>query len=101
MPDLQVPDLQVLVNDIQREIATHTRRGKVADYIPQLAVVDPGGFGIAIKTIDGREFVAGDADLAFSIQSVSKVFTLTLALGHVGDTLWRRVGREPSGNPFN
>lgn len=44
---------------------------------------------------------AGDADTPFSIQSISKVFTLTLALGMVGDRLWRRVGREPSGNPFN
>ncbi len=43
----------------------------------------------------------GDSDMPFSIQSISKVFTLTLALGMVGDRLWRRVGREPSGSPFN
>ena len=53
------------------------------------------------RLIDGRVIVAGDADEPFSIQSVSKVFTLTLALGKVGDALWKRVGREPSGNPFN
>jgi glutaminase len=94
-------DLQALVNDIHREIATHTKRGKVADYIPQLAEVDPQCFGIAITTVDGREVVAGEADTAFSIQSISKVFTLTLALGMVGDRLWNRVGREPSGTPFN
>ena len=94
-------DLQTLVNDIHREIATRTERGRVADYIPPLAEVDPQHFGIAIATVDGQEFVAGDADTAFSIQSVSKVFTLTMALGMVGDRLWNRVGREPSGTGFN
>jgi len=94
-------DLQALLDDIHREMAAKTRRGKVADYIPQLAAVDPAHFGIAVTTIDGREFTAGEADTAFSIQSVSKVFTLTLALGTVGDRLWSRVGREPSGTPFN
>ena len=94
-------DLQALVNDIHQEIAARTERGKVADYIPPLAEVDPQHFGIAITTVDGQEFVAGDADTAFSIQSVSKVFTLTMALGMVGDRLWNRVGREPSGTGFN
>ena len=94
-------DLQTLVNDIHREIAARSERGRVADYIPPLAEVDPQHFGIAIATVDGQEFVAGDADTAFSIQSVSKVFTLTLALGMVGDRLWNRVGREPSGTGFN
>ena len=94
-------DLQALVNDIHQEIAVRSERGKVADYIPPLAEVDPQHFGIAITTVDGQEFVAGDADTAFSIQSVSKVFTLTLALGMVGDRLWNRVGREPSGTAFN
>src|SRR5690606_24584258 len=78
-----------------------TDRGAVAGYIPQLARVDPGKFGIAVALVDGRVLTAGDADESFSIQSVSKVFTLTLALGKVGDAIWRRVGREPSGNPFN
>lgn len=94
-------DLQTLVDDIHQEIAARTERGKVADYIPPLAEVDPAHFGIAVTTVDGEEFVAGDADTPFSIQSVSKVFTLTLALGMVGDRLWNRVGREPSGTPFN
>ncbi len=94
-------DLQTLVDDIDQEIAARTERGKVADYIPPLAEVDPAHFGIAVTTVDGQEFVAGDADTPFSIQSVSKVFTLTLALGMVGDRLWNRVGREPSGTPFN
>jgi glutaminase len=50
---------------------------------------------------DGNVAAGGDADTPFSIQSISKVFTLTLALGKVGDNLWQRVGREPSGSPFN
>jgi glutaminase len=54
-----------------------------------------------VVTNDGRTLTAGDADDPFSIQSISKVFTLTLALGEKGDALWKRVGREPSGNPFN
>ena len=94
-------DVQTLYNEIHQESAARTARGKVADYIPPLAEVDPAHFGIAVTTVDGQEFVAGDADTPFSIQSVSKVFTLTLALGMVGDRLWNRVGREPSGTPFN
>jgi glutaminase len=76
-------------------------RGEVATYIPELARVDPGAFGIAVIDREGNVAVGGDADTPFSIQSISKVFTLTLALGKVGDRLWSRVGREPSGSPFN
>ena len=94
-------DLQALVDGIHTEIVAQSERGKVADYIPELAAVDARNFGIAVTTVDGREFVAGEADTAFSIQSVSKVFTLTMALGMFGDRLWNRVGREPSGTPFN
>ncbi|WP_298282147.1 glutaminase [Acidocella sp.] len=76
-------------------------RGHVANYIPPLATVDPTKFGIAVALNDGSLHVAGDADEPFSIQSISKVFSLTLALGLTGDALWQRVGREPSGNAFN
>jgi glutaminase len=68
---------------------------------PALARVDPKHFGIAIVTCDGRTAAAGDADTPFSIQSISKVFTLTLALDKLGAELWRRVGHEPSGSSFN
>ena len=54
-----------------------------------------------MHTCTGERASIGDCAQGFSIQSVSKVFTLTLALGRVGDALWRRVGREPSGSPFN
>jgi glutaminase len=73
----------------------------VATYIPELARVSPAHFGIAVVDADGKVSSAGDCDVPFSIQSISKVFTLTLALGKAGDRLWKRVGREPSGSPFN
>jgi len=94
-------DLEAALEEIAAEMAARTDRGEVASYIPQLSRVDPRKFGIAVATNDGRMLMAGDADEPFSIQSVSKVFTLTLALGEIGDSLWKRVGREPSGNPFN
>lgn len=75
--------------------------GRVADYIPALAAVDPGKLGIAFADETGRVHGAGDCDEAFSIQSISKVFTLALALQRVGADLWEAVGREPSGSAFN
>jgi glutaminase len=96
-----VADIDMVLQDIAEAMAKETDRGKVATYIPQLAKVDLRRFGIAVATPDGAVHAAGDADAPFSIQSISKVFTLTLALGRIGDGLWRRVGREPSGNPFN
>ena len=94
-------DLPAILDRIAADMAAETARGAVAAYIPELAAVDPGRFGIAVVTADGREHMAGDAALPFSIQSVSKVFTLALALGKLGDECWSRVGREPSGDPFN
>lgn len=93
--------MQELLNKIAAELALETERGNVADYIPQLAHVDPSQFAISLATVDGQRFSAGCATTPFSIQSISKVFTLTIALGKWGDGLWSRVGREPSGDPFN
>jgi glutaminase len=96
-----VPDLDSVIREIAAEMAQRSDRGAVADYIPELARVDSNQFGIAVIDADGRVTTGGDSETPFSIQSVSKVFTLTLALGMAGDRLWKRVGREPSGNPFN
>ena len=96
-----MPDLEQVLAELAAEMSARPDRGEVATYIPQLGRVDPNRFGIAVATADGRLLTAGDAAEPFSIQSVSKVFSLTLALGEVGDALWKRVGREPSGNPFN
>lgn len=94
-------DLQAVLDSIHAELSPRIGEGKVADYIPELAKVDPKQFGMAIATVDGEVHSVGDADVAFSIQSISKVFMLTLALGKVGESLWKRVGREPSGTAFN
>jgi len=96
-----VTDLERIVRDVAEEMRQQTDRGEVASYIPELACVDAGSFGITVIDMDGNVAAAGDSDAPFSIQSISKVFTLTLALGKVGDRLWRRVGREPSGTAFN
>src|SRR5690606_15909339 len=79
----------------------HRGSGRVADYIPALAKADPNRFGFALALPDGTVHTAGDADEPFSLQSVSKVFTLALALRRVGSALWASVGREPSGSAFN
>jgi len=75
--------------------------GKVASYIPELANVAPDQFGMAVVDFAGNVCSVGDATKRFSIQSISKLFALTLAFQREGDSLWTRVGREPSGNPFN
>ena len=94
-------DLQAIIDDIAVSLAERRGEGKVADYIPELAKVESKQFGIAVTTVDGQVFTAGDATTPFSIQSVSKVFMLTLALGKAGESIWKRVGREPSGSAFN
>ncbi|WP_313899197.1 glutaminase [Methylobacterium sp. J-090] len=101
MPQTPSPDLHAVVREIAEEMRARPDRGEVATYIPELARVDASAFGLVVIDADGTIAAGGDADVAFSIQSISKVFTLTLALGMVGDRLWRRVGREPSGSPFN
>ncbi len=77
-------------------------QGKVADYIPALASVDGNKLGIAICTVDGQRFQAGDASERFSIQSISKVLSLVAAMRqYEGEEIWQRVGKDPSGQPFN
>ncbi|TEW45104.1 glutaminase [Psychromonas algicola] len=93
--------MQDILNDIVKAMNASTDRGQVADYIPQLAAIDPNQFGITVALPDGQVFSAGCAQKPFSIQSISKVFSLTLALGKIGDAVWAKVGREPSGDPFN
>lgn len=94
-------DLQNIVDDIAIEMAQMQDRGAVATYIPSLAKVPADQFGIAIVDHAGNIFEAGDAMTPFSVQSITKVFALTMVLGAVGDDLWNRVGREPSGTSFN
>ncbi|MFC7921172.1 glutaminase [Streptomyces cinereoruber] len=92
---------QPVLDRIAEEIAELAERGTPADYIPALAAGDPADFGMAVAELDGTVYGVGDWRRPFSTQSVTKVFTLALALAGEGDTLWTHVGREPSGDPFN
>ncbi|MCB2140241.1 MAG: glutaminase, partial [Rhodobacteraceae bacterium] len=94
-------DLSTVLEEILATARASQDRGKVADYIPELARVDPSRFALSVVLADGSQHSVGDTDVAFSIQSVSKVFALAIALGRHGDRLWARVGREPSGLAFN
>ncbi|MCI0143580.1 glutaminase [Arthrobacter bambusae] len=94
-------DLQNLLEDIVGTVQPLLGQGAPADYIPSLAAVDTQQFGISVATSDGDVFASGDADVPFSIQSISKVYALALVLAGDGDRIWKRVFREPSGNPFN
>ncbi|HBN87606.1 MULTISPECIES: glutaminase B [Rheinheimera] len=76
-------------------------QGKVADYIPALAQVDGRQAAVAVATLDGQVFSAGAAEQNFSLQSISKIFGLVMAMNRLGDELWQRVNMEPSGQPFN
>jgi glutaminase len=93
------------VTPVLEEIAQQARpladEGDVADYIPALAAADPHRFGLAVCDLEGAESAVGDCDVLFPIQSISKVFALVLAVQRVGDDVFERVGKEPSGDPFN
>lgn len=96
----------VMDNGVLEAIVAQLRpllgRGKVADYIPALAAVSGNKLGIAISTVNGEHYQAGDADERFSIQSISKVLSLVVAMNHYGEEeIWQRVGKDPSGQPFN
>lgn len=90
-----------ILAEIFQEIKPIKPDGAVATYIPELANVNPAKYGITLLTIDGKQYSEGDAAEIFSIQSISKVFSLAFCISLLGEGLWKRVGVEPSGNPFN
>ncbi|HXA46820.1 MAG TPA: glutaminase [Burkholderiaceae bacterium] len=92
---------QQILDTICAEVQPLLGQGKVASYIPQLSRISSHQFGMAVYCLDGRIFTAGAARKKFSTQSVSKLFALALAFKREGNAIWKRVGREPSGNPFN
>ncbi len=92
---------QHILDSIYEEIRPFEKEGKQADYIPALAKVDPDQFGICLTTTGGTSYKLGSAETRFSIQSISKVFSLAYALSIMGDKLWQRVGKAPSGTAFN
>lgn len=92
---------QNILEEIQREVTPFLGQGKVADYIPELAKIDPHKFGIYLLFLNDEAYSVGDAEEKFSIQSISKVFMLALTIAHLGEKVYKRVDVEPSGDPFN
>lgn len=91
---------QILI-DIYKASNLQPKIGKVASYIPELSEINPDKFGISLTTLNGENFGIGDSEERFSIQSISKVLSLTLAISLLGEKIWERVGVEPSGTAFN
>ena len=94
-------DYNQIFTRIYNEIRQYSKEGKQADYIPALAKVNPDQFGICLQTAEGSIYPFMDADVTFSIQSISKVLSLAMALSIKGESMWSRVGKEPSGTAFN
>lgn len=94
-------DYQAVIDDIFETMKGYEDTGKIATYIPELAKIDPEKFGVHLVTIGNENYGSGNSEEKFSIQSIAKVFSLTLAYKLDGKELWKRVGVEPSGTPFN
>jgi glutaminase len=94
-------DYQHILQELYHVIKVIPDGGQVAPYIPELAEIDPSKFGVCLSTTSGEHYGFGDFKEKFSIQSIGKVLSLTLAFQQKGEALWERVGVEPSGNPFN
>lgn len=90
-----------IIRDLEAWVGEAPEAGLVASYIPELATVDPSHFGLCLKELNGNTHSCGEADVPFSIQSISKVFSLSLAYEKFGESIFERVGVEPSGNAFN
>lgn len=94
-------DYQAVLDEVAAHARPLARQGRVADYIPALECVSPDHFGIALADTEGKVWGAGDWETPFSVQSISKAFSLALVLSLDDQSIWERVGREPSGTPFN
>ncbi|MBQ7984890.1 MAG: glutaminase [Bacteroidales bacterium] len=94
-------DYQKIIQDVYEKVQPFAKTGKQADYIPALAKVNPDQSGVCLKTLDQQQYSVGESKVRFSIQSISKVFSLAVALSCEGKNLWQRMGKEPSGNAFN
>ncbi len=94
-------DYSAILQQVYTESKAFADEGKVADYIPELSTINPSKFGIYLHTKEQSNFELGDSIESFSIQSISKVFTLSMAFSLLKENIWQRVGVEPSGTPFN
>jgi glutaminase len=100
-PAVLLTPIEEFLCELHARIAKE-RGGRVADYIPELGKADPNTFGIALATVDGRVYTAGDAGRSFTIQSISKPFMHGFALQQFGRAyVLDRVGVEPTGEAFN
>ncbi|KOU00030.1 glutaminase [Streptomyces sp. NRRL F-5755] len=94
-------DYQAVLEEVAAFARPYVGHGQVADYIPALEKVPMDRFGIAVADINGEVYGVGDWEVPFSVQSISKTFSLALVMANDNDDIWKRVGREPSGTPFN
>ncbi len=94
-------DYQTILNEIYDEVKSLNLTGKLPDYIPELNKINPDKFGISLTTVDNRQFGVGNYKEYFSLQSVAKVFSFSLAYGIKKSKIFERLGVEPSGDPFN
>ncbi len=92
---------QRTINKVYKSISAIGNQGKVAAYIPELGNVNAANFGVHLSTVKNKNYQAGNANESFSIQSIAKVLSLTLAYQSQEGNIWTRVGVEPSGTPFN
>ena len=90
-----------IIEKVYNETKEISNEGKIATYIPELANVDPTMFGVHMTNLKGEGFGIGDNLVKFSIQSIAKVLSLTLAYKIMGEKIWKRVDVEPSGTKFD
>jgi glutaminase len=92
---------KAIIEEIYQQVKTIDDKGTLASYIPELSNVDPAHFGIHLSTIDQLSVGVGDYNTKFSIQSIAKVLSLSLAYRICGEKMWERLNVEPSGTTFN
>lgn len=90
-----------ILAEIYQEISPYIGVGEPATYIPEPSKVNPDSYGICLRTLRGTEYFMGDSDVRFSVQSISKVFSMAMGFAFEGEKLWKRIGVEPSGSAFN
>lgn len=93
--------MQLLLNKLIEENKAWTNHGKVADYIPELGKMDPKKLGVVVVDTGGKTYRAGDYETKFTVQSMSKPIVLLLALMDNGEEVFKKVGKEPTGDAFN
>jgi glutaminase len=100
-PEEKIIDYKSILENIYSSISQEENKGAIATYIPELAKIESDNFGVCLLTRKNEEFGVGNWQTKFSIQSISKVLSLSLAYQIFGDKIWERVDVEPSGTPFN